>query len=296
MGLRDLDDRVVPRWAARVRTVSDALAPGPLAALRALDDRYAAAGPLRSVRDAPTAGALLAAAVLLAGAGTASWLAPATDLDPLGTSAAGPVQLGAPVGVDVDQHLAGQRDRVLQLARDTPSDRYLALVSVRDELTVAGTGSLVEGSALAVRRLYVRAPVPGLAELLTVEPGAEPTGTLTALFAATAQRKEQERRELLALARSLPATSGTAPRDARTSYEAAARTAGLEAAAYRTDCRCVLAVVVEGRADELAALLGLPSVRGVEVAPRGTGLPGVDVAPLAPGTTGQVPLSAVPGG
>ena len=312
MGLRELDERVLPQLAERAHAVRDAVAlPGdPAAALQALDDRWASTGALRVVRDAPALLAMLAATVLVAGAGVGAALALGGELDPLGTSAAPPVRLGPPVGADAEQHLATARERTVELLRDSPGTRSLALVSVRDELTVEGTERLVAGSQLVVRRVYVRAPVPGLPELLQVEPGADATRTLTALFEATAVRKAAEQRELQDLARSVASAPGQSEEGrsgqgepaegpaagAQASYEAAAATAGREAAAYRGECPCVLAVVVEGTAGELAELLALPSVRGVEVAPRGADLPEVEVAPLSPDTTGTVPPAPVPGG
>jgi hypothetical protein len=327
VGLRELDERVLPQLAERAHAVRDAVAlpDDPAAALRALDDRWASTGALRVVRDAPALLALLAATVLVAGAGVGAALALGGELDPLGTSAAPPVRLGPPVGADAEQHLATARERTVELLRTSPGTRSLALVSVRDELTVEGTERLVAGSQLVVRRVYVRAPVPGLPELLQVEPGADATRTLTALFEATAVRKAAEQRELQDLARSVASAPGQSEEGrseegqseegrseegrsgqgepaegpaagAQASYEAAAATAGREAAAYRGECPCVLAVVVEGTAEQLAELLALPSVRGVEVAPRGADLPEVEVAPLSPDTTGTVPPAPVPGG
>ena len=210
MGLRELDERVLPQLAERAHAVRDAVAlpADPAAALQALDDRWASTGALRVVRDAPALLAMLAATVLVAGAGVGAALALGGELDPLGTSATPPVRLGPPVGADAEQHLATAHERTVELLRDSPGTRSLALVSVRDELTVEGTERLVAGSQLVVRRVYVRAPVPGLPELLQVEPGADATRTLTALFEATAVRKATEQRELQELARSVASAPG----------------------------------------------------------------------------------------
>lgn len=307
MGLRDLDERLVPRLAVWLRGVLDAatdrrsaaraallarwrqlLDPGRPGLLRRLDDRFASSGPLQLLRDVPQLGVLLVAAVFLTGAGVAlarsgpdqvreRQLAEREEALPLG--------LGAPVGADVEDHLENARERAVELARETPDARYLALVSVRDELTAQQAGSLVAESGLEVRRVYVRAPVPGEAETLEVEPGDDVVQTLTALFAETARRKADEQREFLSLAQSIEPVSDE-EREFKQSYEDAARTAGQEAAAYRTGCACVLAVVVQGEAGELAELLSLPVVRGVEVAPRGAELTALDIVPLSPDRTG----------
>jgi hypothetical protein len=287
--LRALDARVVPGWARRAQTAraSLAAAPDPVTALRGLDERYATGGVLRVVRDAPVLGVLVAATVLVAGAGTG--LALAWDTAAVVDRAPQAVVLGAPAGADAEGHLAAAADRAVELARSTPAAEHLALLSVRDELTIDQTARLVVESGLQIRTTWVRAPVPGSPETFRVEPGADAQRTLTALYTATADRKAAEQQELLALA------AGTAPgAPARASYEAAAATAAAEAQAYRTGCACVVAVLVEGPAVELAELLSLPSVRGVEVAPRGSRAQELEVSPLLPDVTGAVPSS--PGG
>lgn len=299
MGLRDLDAWAVPRAARRLQRLRAglraAVSRSPRALLQELDDRYASTGALRVVRDAPAVGALVAVSVLLAGAGTGVALARSGELAPQDLVAPPATELGVPVGVDTEAHLARARQRTVALARQTPNIRYLALVSVRDELTVARTESLVVHSGMAVRKAWVRAPVSGLGDLFVLETGEDPAGRLRALFAETARRKADEERELRALAASVDPDAAQ-QRGARASYEAAAQTAAQEAAAYRGDCGCVLAVVVEGSAGELAELMSLPAVRGVELAPRGTELSGLDVTPLPPDVHGRMPPSTVPGG
>ena len=282
MGLSDLDDRVLPQWARRVQAAraTVAAAPTPVEALRALDERCAATGTLRVVRDAPVLGALAAVAVLLAGAGTSV----ALTLSTAGAVAADPraVVLGPPLGADAQAFLAQTHAAAVERARTAPGTRSLALVSLAEQLTAGEVAGLLVESTLEVRRALVRAPMAGAPELLSVEVAADPPRTLRALFAATAQRKAQEARELARQA-------ATAPEGAqRASYQAAAATAEQEAAAYAADCACVLALLVEGTAAELAELPALPVVRGVELAPRGTAAGGVELRPLAPEVTGVV--------
>ena len=281
MGLSDLDDRLLPLWARRVQDARDAVtaAPTPAQALHALDERCAGAGALRVVRDAPVLGALVAVTVLLAGAGTGV----ALSLGTAGAVAAGPraVVLGPPLGADAEASLAQAHAAAVERARTAPGTRSLALVSLREQLTVDGVAGLLVESTLEVRRALVRAPVPGAPELLSAEVAADPPRTLRALLDATAARKADEARELTRQAATVPAGE-------RTSYAAAADTAAQEATAYATDCRCVLALLVEGTAAELAELPALRVVRGVELAPRGTAAGDVEVRPLLPGTTGVV--------
>ena len=280
MGLSDLDDRLLPQWARRVQGARDtvAAAPTPVQALRELDDRCAGAGALRVVRDAPSLGALVVVAVLLTGAGTSVALSWSTA-----GAVAGPraVVLGPPLGADVEASLAQAHAAAVERSRTGPGTRALALVSLREQLTVGEVAGLLVESTLEVRRALVRAPVDGAPELLSVEVAADPSRTLRALYAATAQRKAEEARELARQA-------GTLPEGERASYEQSADTARREAAAYAGDCACVLALLLEGTAAELAELPALPVVRGVELAPRGTSAASVEVRPLAPGVTGVV--------
>ena len=317
MGLKDLDARLVPRAAARLRGALDDAAdrrarargallvrwerlldPARPGLLRRLDDRFASRGPLQLLRDVPQLGLLVVAAVFLTGAGVAlARQAPESvrEREQIAQEEALPLTLGPPPGANVEDSLADARRRAVELARETPDTRYLALLSVDDELTAAQTGSLTVEAGFAVRRVYVRAPVGKGAELLEVDPGDDVVRTLTALFAETARRKADEQREFVGLAQSITATTEE-DRQFKASYEAAARTAGLEAAAFRTGCACVLAVVVEGPASELAELASLPLLRGVEVAPRGAELTALEINPLAPETTGTVPQAVPEGG
>ena len=309
--LRELDAELVPRLAAALRSLLDrgrrradvaraVTSPSGSGALRRLDDRYASAGPLALLRDVPQLGLLLVAAVFLAGAGVA--LARSSpDRAPQPQQVAGeqalPLELGPPVGADVDDHFATARARVLALSQDAPDDAFLALVSLVDELTPAQAAGLVAGSDLAVRRAYVRAPVGGSAEVLPVETPGEVAADLTALFSATADRRAEEQRELELLAASITAVNDS-ERRFKDLYVADARTKGQEAAAYRTACACVLALVVEGTARQLAELTARPSVRGLEVARRGAELTALQVDALPPEVTGvrPAPVTTVPGG
>ncbi len=310
MSLKDLDAQLLPRLAAWLRGVLDGgqarrasaradvrqrwrqlLDPTRPGVLRRLDDRYAASGPLHLLRDVPQLGVLLVAAVFLAGAGVAlarSGPESVKERQLVQQEEALPLTLGVAVGQAVEPHLVKDRERAVALAKQTPDLRYLALLSVKDELTIPQVASLTAESQLVVRKVYVRAPVSGDPEPLEVEPGDDVVRTLTSLFAETARRKADEQREFLSLAQSIEPTS-QGEKDFKASYEAAARTSGREAAAYRTGCACVLAVVVEGPASQLAELLSLPVLRGVEVAPRGAELNALDVTPLSPDVTGVVP-------
>ena len=326
MSLRNLDATLVPRVAAALRALLDrvssartlvgraiagraiagrALAGGALVEpsrngpLRRLDDRFATTGPLALLRDVPQLGVLVVAAVFLTGAGVALARNSSSSVEQrqrVQAEQALPLSLGVPVGADVDATLGAARERAVELSRRNPDGTFVALVSLTKELTAEQTGLLVAAPGLQVRRIYLRAPDSGrLPEVLSVETSGDVVVGLDAVFAETARRKAEEQREFLSLARSIVAT-GTEEQTFKVFYEDAARTAGLEAAAYRTACSCVLALVVEGTARELAELLALPSVRGVELAPRNTTLPSLTINPLPVEVTGVRPEPELPRG
>ena len=310
--LRELDAALVPRLAAGLRRLLDSAGRGSagarsigLSAGRPRDPhtRSSGTGPLALLRDVPQLGLLLVAGVLLAGAGIA--LArndPGNDTgnDPGSEQSGGralPLDLGPPVGVEVDEYLAAAGERAVALSQGSPERVLLALVSLSEEVTPAQAAELVAGSRVVVRRAYVRAPVGAGAEVLAVETPGEVAADLTALYAATAARRAVEQRELELLAASITAVDDRAQR-ARQRYADDARTRGLEAAAYRAGCSCVLALVVEGAARELAGLTALPAVRGLEVARRGAALTALRIEVLPPELTGvrPEPTTAVPDG
>ena len=310
MGLRELDARLVPRLAAALRAALDgagqrrasareaarqraqALVTAPSrGALGRLDDRYASRGPLKLLRDVPQLGLLLVALVFLAGTGAALALSgpeQVRERQQAQQEAALPLTLGPAVGDQIEAHFAAARERAVALARSDPDKRFLALVSLDKGLTPEQTGQLLQESGLEVRRAYLRAPVPGEPEEIVFQTPREIVPGLQQVFSEIAERKAKEQQELLGTARTIDA--GTPEEEAfRRLYEADARTAGQEAAAYRTGCACVFALVVEATAGELAELPALPVVRGVEVAPRGAEVSSLDIRPLSPTARGVVP-------
>jgi hypothetical protein len=305
--LKNLDAQLVPRLAALLRSFLDAITGrGSSAAARAsrrgeallqgggalrrLDDRFASAGPLKLLRDVPQLGVLIIAVLFLAGTGTALSLRGPESVrvrQAAEREAELPLSLGPPVGADIDAHFASARERVVDLSRRDPDDRYLALVSLNKGLTPEEVGELLVESGLEVTRAYLRAPVPGQPEELLFQTPGDVVAGLRQVFSQTAARKAQEQQDLLGTARTIE--SGTPEEEAfRRLYEADARTAGQEAAAYRAGCACVFALVVEADAAALAELLALPIVRGVEAAPRAAELSMLDIRPLSPAEQGVV--------
>lgn len=307
MKLNDLDARLVPRLAAMLRSFLDGAAQQGArlssaargrgsslleggGALRRLDDRFAGSGPLKLLRDVPQLGVLVVATVFLAGTGVALSLRSPESVrvrQATEQEASLPLSLGPSVGTDIDQHFAAARERVVALSRRDPDARHLALVSLNKGLTPEEVGELVGDSVLEVRRAYLRAPVPGEPEQIVFQTPGDVVAGLRQVFSQTAARKAQEQQDLLETAATIEA--GTAEEEAfREVFVADARLAGQEAAAYRTACGCVFALVVEGEVRALAELPALPIVRGVEVAPRSAELSALDVRPLPPTEQGVV--------
>ena len=316
MSLKDLDSQLVPRLAALLRSFLDAITGrGSSAvakasrrseallqgggALRRLDDRFASSGPLKLLRDVPQLGVLVIAVLFLAGTGTALSLRGPESVrvrQAAEREAQLPMSLGPQVGAEIDAHFAEARERIVELSRRDPEDRYLALVSLNKGLTPEEVGELLEESGLEVARAYLRAPVPGEPEEIVFQTPGDVVAGLRQVFSETAARKAQEQQDLLGTARTIEA--GTPEEEAfRRLYEADARIAGQEAAAYRAGCACVFALVVEAEIAALAELLALPIVRGVEAAPRTADLSELDISPLSPTEQGVVaaPTARQPG-
>lgn len=309
MTLRDLDSRLVPRLAALLRGLIDGAAErrdrlreqsraraaalvtassgGPL---RRLDDRYASSGPLKLLRDVPQLGVLIVATLFLAGTGAALALSGPEAVrvrEEAQREAELPLRLGPAVGTQIDPHFAAARERAVALARRDPDRRHLALVSLNKGLSPEEVDRFLVESQLEVRRAYLRAPLPGEPEVILAEVSGEPRVLLQAVFAKTATRKATEQQELITQARSI--TPDTPELEAFVALSLSdAKLAGQEAAAYRTGCACVFALVVEAEVGELAELPALPVVRGVEIAPRGAELAALDIRPLAPTEQGVV--------
>ena len=269
-----------------LRDVSDRLA--------RLDERCSRSGPLALVREVPQLGLLVVVSVFLAGVVVARTSDEAQSARLRGAAGA-PLALGPPVGSRIDDHFRTARERAVAVAKGDPEARYVALVSLSDERTPVEAQRLVAENGLTARRVYLRAPVAGeLAEVLPVQTPGDLVPVLTGVYEQTARRKADEQRSFVSLAESIESVGDA---DFKMFYEAAARAAEQEAAAYRSACACVFALVVDARAVELAELTAVPGVRGVELAPRGIELAALDITPPAPDATGVVePPRPVMGG
>ena len=304
MVLKGLDDKVVPALAARLRSLIDGVAArrtaisrrvsqsGKRGRLRRLDDRFASTGPLALLRDVPQLGILLVAAVFLVGAGVAFQRNGPSSTRERGQAQAEaslPPTLGPAPGSQVDTYFSDARERAVALSRRSPKDRYVALVSLADQVSPADAATVLEKSKLTSIQAYVRAPIEG-GEVITVDASSGSLqDSLDKVFSATAQAKAGEQRELLSQAADLADGDPF-----KATFETDAKLAGQEAAAYRTPCKCVFALVVEGQAGELAELPALPLVRGVQLAPQGATVDDLTITPVGPDVTDVVPAAELP--
>lgn len=296
--LRDLDRRVLPDAARRLRTALDRVdqarhraaaalgrgAEGVAAWGRRADDRFASTGPLAVLRDVPQVALLLVAAVFVGGAFAAVQLAePSSPRTPQGDGARVAV-LGVPPGRDVDAHLDAAGRALEALAQNRPDTRYLALVSLADFLPVAELTQLA--STVDVQRVYLRAPGVEGAELVEVPlAGVQSEQVLPALCAATQARGAANAASL----REIADQRQPPDEQQRAQLLADADRSAAEAEAFAGECRTAFALVVEGEAVVLDALRADPRVRGIEAAPAGVTVLDLDVTPLDPTTTGTVP-------
>lgn len=310
--LREVDRRLVPVAAARLRGLLDAVAggrrsaaervqhrmsrPGPL---RRLDDRFARRGPLALLAEVPQLGLLLVALLLVAGGGTVvarGGQQAAADRPQPAAVAQGPPVLGPEAGTPVAQYVSTVRAAAARASQDRPDDERLALVSLTAYATPDKAGEVLAG--LDVRRVYLRVPAgPDPTEVLSTDV-QDLVGDLRRLYTATAARKGKEQQEFLDLARSITPDSPEQERF-QAFYEASARASGREATAYRTGCACLFAVVVRAPVRVLAELPALAGVRVVELAPPGATVDGVRVRPLVPEQTTVVaplPRASLTGG
>jgi hypothetical protein len=204
--------------------------------------------------------AVLAGCVLVALA--VAWYAGSQHPPSSATPAPGSVRLGPEAGEDVAAYLA-------RLPASLPPDgtRAPALVQLAAEATAPDALAAVDGTT-PVTAVF-RVPLPRVQTALrfvALEPGVPP---------ATALDNARVRAERAAAA------------DARLPDRPGAVAAAEAAVLGRPDCRCVVALVVDGDRAGLAAVAGRAPVRAVEAAPPGTAEAELALAPLLPEQTAR---------
>jgi hypothetical protein len=279
--LDDLDDRLVPELAGRLRRFVDAAGerghratasvrrrvaaladPATTAALRRLDDRFAAHGPLALLRDVPQLGLLLVAAVFLAGSGVALERSGSKSrVAQTQAESVVPTTLGPAPGTRIATYVAATRKRAVAVSQMAPDGTYTALVSFSRYLTPSQTRLLL--GDLEVRKVLAHVQLPS-AEVLPIPVTSTLVEDVSVTFAAISKRKLRDRKEFLNLAATITGDSKE-EQQFKVFYVDAARTAAKEAAAYGKNCACLFAALVRGKARDLAALPALSGVRAVDV-------------------------------
>ena len=311
--LRETDEQLVPRLAARLRAFLDTAAerrrrarasvsgvtgsllePDPRSPLRRLDDRYATSGPLALLRDVPQLGLLLIAAVFLAGAGIALARSGgeqrAVDAQQQ-IDATAPDALGPELGTKVDAYIASSRQRAVKVSQASPDEEYTALVSFSTYLTPQ-QARLTLGE-LEVTKVVLHAQLP-TADVLPVAV-EDMVRDVRKLYGDIVRRKKQDASEFTKLAASIEPQSEE-EKQFKAFYVAAAKQATIEAMAYNRDCPCVIGALVRGKASELAALPAINGIRVVEIGSRVRDDDTLLIRPLAPEQKDVVKKIATPTG
>ena len=310
MSLKDLDDRFLPAAAARVGALADRLAVQAcwFAARRRsvqsvrladLDARFAGSGPFALMRDVPQVGFVLIAAVFLAGAGTAvtresaknkraeqnviasSPQSNAPDGFLAGTS------LGPAVGDTTTHYLATSLKGLEEAATGTPDGMRTALVSFADYRTPKQAEAMLAG--VTIQRVFLRAKAGGKeAAQLPVDVKGPFLAAMKTAYAQTVRGRLAAQKSYLGYVNSLQVTTKE-DQAFKDLYAAFAKSSGLEARAYQSNCACVYAAVVQAKASVLLGLRVRPAVRGVQVAAKGLTVAQLQVLPLLPEIVGVVP-------
>ncbi|XVU27410.1 hypothetical protein ACQPZJ_10340 [Actinoplanes sp. CA-054009] len=203
------------------------------------------------------------------------------------------VRVGVVQGQTVPGYLDASRTELGGLAEPsapTAGDMW-ALVSLGSYVPAGRLPGLLEGASVA--QVYARVPLPEQhTPVVRIAVYRLPADVLTGMLdAAIARDSEKASYEQLA------SKLGASQARARDAYAAAARTAGMEASAYRSGCACVFAAVVRGAPAVLQEVAAREGVRAVDPAPEVRSLDRTEFRPPWPEQTGVVPASpAVPTG
>ena len=308
MRLRDLDQVWVPRMARRVGRLADRAArrrerAQELAqsldadALRRLDERMTRRGVLGVVREVPQLGIAVIALLLFVSCVVAGKME-ADQQRQQNASSSGPVTpseevqpaagtaLGPDVGGTTGEYEADAATSLTNALKDAPDARHVALISLDRYLTPAQTVSLFSG--YDVKRVFLRSRAAGKeAAQLPVEIKAELGPELAKAYQTTAKSRRDAQKAYQGYVDTIDVTTRE-EQLFKDQYIAFARSTGIEARDYASQCACVFAVVVEDGADALQVLTTRPGVRAVELADKGQTLGALQVRPLLPETRGVI--------
>jgi hypothetical protein len=200
---------------------------------------------------------IVALVLVVVVAGTETWRAtrPAPPPPEIGST----VRVGVRDGDSVPAYAAQSRAELAALRADHP---VYALVSLSGYVNPAGLATLVhEAPAVAPLYAYARVPLPDRqTELVRLAATNLPDGLIAAM-GSVAERKDAD-----AATSTAQASTQTDPH-LQALYRSDAVLDRAEAAAYRSGCACVYALVVRAVPAALVTLAGRPGVRIVDPAP-----------------------------
>ncbi|MFC7532726.1 hypothetical protein [Actinoplanes sp. GCM10030250] len=197
------------------------------------------------------------------------------------------VRVGVVEGQSVTGYLENSRHEMAGLTDPSApvSGETWALVSLRAYATPGRLGVLLSDAAVA--QVYARVPLVDARTQVTRIPVYEMPGDVSSGMLDVALARDQEQAEYLRLSRALEGSGRNEVR-LRATYEAAARTAAREAAAFRAGCECVFAAVVRATPEVLDRLVRRHGVRSVDPAPEVRRLDRTEFRPPLPEEDGTV--------
>jgi len=301
MKLADLDDRFVPRAAARLRGWVDAAERRRASAVRLrdelrpelLDERFTHMVLVHRLRQQPALAGLAALIMLVAGLGAATVVGRNADeptVVPVGVDVGerpGPGSLGPRPGQATDAYERASTQGLVTAVQRDPAGALVALVSLAEYRTPDEAVALMAG--FDVDRVFLRAPGAGPeAPAFPVDVKGSLRASLDKAYSDTARNRAAASTQYQAYVDRL-AGSSEENRKYRPVYEAAARTSRLESQEFGRGCACVLGALVTASPAQLLTLRARPGVRAVEVAEAGLTAALVQVQPLLPEVVGVVP-------
>jgi hypothetical protein len=202
---------------------------------------------------------LVAGVLVLAVLGTLFWQAtrPSETAESSGAS----VRVGVQDGDSVPAYAAQSR---AELARLAPGQSVYALVTLASYERPTGVATLIDADGVTTVQAYARVPLKDRQTEIVRLSAVHLPDDLVAAMTAVATRKDAD-----ALTEQSQAVSSTSvPR--REFYLSEAAVDRAEAAAYRSACACVYAIVVRADPAVLRTLAGRKGVRIVDPAPEVT--------------------------
>jgi hypothetical protein len=199
------------------------------------------------------------------------------------------VRVGVVEGQSVSGYLRSSRGQLAALlpASGSPTaGETWALVSLRAYLAPDRLQAALAG--VPVAEVYARAPLPGVRTQVVKVPVYRMPQDVVAGMLNAALARDQEQADYRKLGSELEGDGANEMR-LRRAYDSAARTANLEAAAYRAHCACVFAAVVRAAPAVLDQLAGRRDVRVVDPAPEVRSLDRTEFRPVLPEQTTTVP-------